>query len=147
MVRHPQGIWNRLLALVAGAFVLFHVYTAYMGPFPNLRQRAIHVCFALILVFAYMRPIGKKTSGTWKRLPIIADIIFISITIISCAYVVIDYHWIMEHPAEITGFQMAVGLPLLLLVLEAGRRTVGILFPLKYKTCIMWSKENPRWPQ
>ncbi|MGD8562349.1 MAG: TRAP transporter fused permease subunit [Desulfarculaceae bacterium] len=129
-MRHPQGIWDRILALVAGAFVLFHVYTSYMGPFPNLRQRAIHVCFALILVFAFMRPFGKKLTGSWRNIPIAADAVFIIITIISCAYVVIDYHWIMEHPAEITAFQMAVGLLLLFLVLEAGRRTVGILFPL-----------------
>ena len=138
-MRQPQGIWDRILALVAGAFVLFHVYTAYMGPFPNLRQRAIHVCFALILVFAFMRPLGRKVTGSWRRLPIIADVVFMIITIISCVYVVVDYHWIMEHPAEITPFQMAVGLPLLVLVLEAGRRTVGILFPLLTSIFIIYA--------
>ncbi|OQY14576.1 MAG: hypothetical protein B6I32_09140, partial [Desulfobacterium sp. 4572_20] len=63
--RNPEGIWKIVLSVVAVTFVLFHIYTGFAGPLPNLEQRAVHVGFALILTFSLMRLSRKKGDGSW----------------------------------------------------------------------------------
>ncbi len=128
--RTPDGIWKILLSIFAVAFVAFHIYTSFAGPFPNLKQRAIHVGFAMILAFCLMRPTKKKINDTWKSLFLGVDVLFILITIIACGYIFVNYNWIMDHAAESTNLQLLLGTVLILLTLETGRRTIGIVFPV-----------------
>ena len=128
--RNPEGIWKVVLSVVAVTFVLFHIYTGFAGPLPNLEQRAVHVGFALILTFSLMRPSRKKGDGSWHSVFLGIDIIFIIMTIISCGYILFNYNWIMEHAAESTNIQLFLGTVALILALEAGRRTIGITFPI-----------------
>jgi len=128
--RNPEGIWKVVLSVVAVTFVLFHIYTGFAGPLPNLEQRAVHVGFALILTFSLMRPSRKKGDGSWHSVFLGIDIIFIIMTIISCGYILFNYNWIMEHAAESTDIQLFLGTVALILALEAGRRTIGITFPI-----------------
>lgn len=128
--RNPEGIWKIVLSVVAVTFVLFHIYTGFAGPLPNLKQRAVHVGFALILTFSLMRPSRKEGDGSWHSVFLGIDIIFIIMTIISCGYILFNYNWIMEHAAESTNIQLFLGTVALILALEAGRRTIGITFPI-----------------
>ena len=128
--RNPKGIWKIVLSVVAVTFVLFHIYTGFAGPLPNLEQRAVHVGFALILTFSLMRPSRKKGDGSWHSVFLGIDIIFIIMAIISCGYILFNYNWIMEHTAESTNIQLFLGTVALILALEAGRRTIGITFPI-----------------
>ncbi|MFV9646728.1 MAG: TRAP transporter permease, partial [Desulfobacterales bacterium] len=128
--RNLEGIWKILLSAVAITFVSFQIYTGFAGPLPNLKQRAIHVGFALILTFLLMRPTRRKRGNTWGSLFLGIDIILILLAIISCGYIFFNYNWIMEHPAESTNIQLFLGTAALILALEAGRRTIGIIFPV-----------------
>ena len=128
--RNPEGIWKVVLSVVSVTFVLFHIYTGFAGPLPNLEQRAVHVGFALILTFSLMRPSRRKGDGSWFSVFLGMDIIFIIMTIISCGYILFNYNWIMEHAAESTNIQLFLGTVALILALEAGRRTIGITFPI-----------------
>jgi TRAP transporter 4TM/12TM fusion protein len=128
--RNPEGIWKIVLSVVAVTFVLFQIYTGFAGPLPNLEQRAVHVGFALILTFSLMRPSRKKGGGSWHSVFLGIDITFIIMTIISCGYILFNYNWIMEHAAESTNIQLFLGTVALILALEAGRRTIGITFPI-----------------
>ena len=128
--RNSEGIWKVVLSVVAVTFVLFHIYTGFAGPLPNLEQRAVHVGFALILTFSLMRPSRKKGDVSWHSVFLGIDIIFIIMTIISCGYILFNYNWIMEHAAESTNIQLFLGTVALILALEAGRRTIGITFPI-----------------
>ncbi|OQY02007.1 MAG: hypothetical protein B6I22_13990 [Desulfobacteraceae bacterium 4572_123] len=127
--RNPEGLLKVLVSSVAVAFVSFHIYTGFAGPLPNLKQRAVHLGFAMILTFCLMRPIRKKMRDTWVSLFLGIDIIFILLTIFACGYILFNYNWIMEHAAESTNIQLFLGTALILLTLEAGRRTIGIVFP------------------
>lgn len=128
--RTPEGIWKLLLSAVAVSFVSFHIYTGFAGPLPNLKQRAIHVGFAMILAFCLMRPTQKKIGETWASLFLGMDMLFIAITVTACGYIFFNYNWIMEHAAESTSLQLFLGTLLILLTLETGRRTIGIVFPI-----------------
>ncbi len=128
--RNPEGIWRILISALAVAFVSFHIYTGFAGPLPNLKQRAIHVGFAMILTFCLMRPTKKKVGNTWQSLFLGMDLLFILITVTACGYIVVNYNWIMEHAAESTQLQLLLGTVLIILTLETGRRTIGIVFPI-----------------
>ena len=128
--RNPEGIWKIVLSVVAVTFVLFQIYTGFAGPLPNLKQRAIHVGFALILTFFLIRPTKKKAENTWASLFLGIDTMFILMAIMSCSYIFFNYNWIMENPAESTNIQLFLGTAALILALEAGRRTIGIIFPI-----------------
>lgn len=128
--RTPEGIWKILVSALAVAFVSFHIYTGFAGPLPNLKQRAIHVGFAMVLVFCLMRPTKKKIGDTWTSLFLRVDILFIAMTVAACGYIFFNYNWIMEHAAESTSIQLFLGTILIFLTLETGRRTIGIVFPL-----------------
>ncbi len=134
--RNPEGKWQILLSAVAVAFVSFHIYTGFAGPLPNLKQRAIHLGFAMILTFCLMRPTRKKMRNTWVSLFLGIDIIFVLMTITACGYIFFNYNWIMEHTAESTNIQLFLGTALLILTLEAGRRTIGIVFPV-FTVCFL----------
>jgi len=125
--RDLTGIVLRISQVIAVCFVVFHIYTAGAGPFPNLQQRAMHTGFALILTFMLL-PFRKKNAGS-KKIPIV-DIIFIGLAVWGVIHIVKDYNWIMEHPAESRPIDFFLGIIMILLVLEAGRRAVGILFPI-----------------
>ncbi len=128
--RSPAGAWKILLVLVSVAFVAFHIYTAFTGPLPNLRQRAVHVGFALFLTFALVRPFAL--GGIKREHPLLPflDAALVGLSMLVCGYIIVHYNWIMEHHAESTPVSMVFGIIGILLALEAGRRTVGILFPL-----------------
>jgi len=128
--RHPEGVWKTGLSFLAVLFVLFHIYTGFAGPLPNLKQRAVHAGFALILTFFIMRPIKKKPSAAWGSVFLGTDLIFVIASMITCGYVFFNYNWIMENPAESTPVQIYLGTAAVLLSLEAGRRTIGITFPI-----------------
>ena len=128
--RTPEGIWKLLLSAVAVCFVSFHVYTGFAGPLPNLKQRAIHVGFAMVLAFCLMRPTKKKIGDTWASLFLWMDVLFIALTVTACGYIFFNYNWIMEHAAESTSIQLFLGTLLIILTLETGRRTIGIVFPI-----------------
>jgi len=128
--REPAGVVKTLLALLSICFVLFHIYTAYAGPLPNLQQRAVHVGFALLLTFSLLKPFALRKKSLSNRVWLFVDIGFFLGTIVTCGFILIKYNWIMEHPAESTPLSLWLGSIGLVLVLEAGRRTVGILFPI-----------------
>jgi TRAP transporter 4TM/12TM fusion protein len=128
--RKFNGIWKIVLSVVAVTFVLFQIYTGFAGPLPNLKQRAIHVGFALILTFYLMKPTRNKRGNIWASAFLGIDIIFILMAIISCGYIFFNYNWIMENPAESTNIQLFLGTAAIILALEAGRRTIGIIFPI-----------------
>ena len=107
--------------------MVFQLFTAGYGPFPNLQQRSIHAGFALILSFILL-PFRQKKGGE-SKIPIF-DIILIIFTLWGIIHIVVNYNWIMEHPAESGPIDVFLGIVMLILFLEAGRRAVGILFPI-----------------
>ena len=127
---HSNGTWKIILSAVAILFVMFHIYTGFAGPLPNLKQRAVHVGFALILTFSLMGFMKKKGKGLWPSVLLGIDILLIIMAIVSCGYILFNYDWIMEHPAESTNVQLFLGTAAFILALEAGRRTIGIIFPV-----------------
>jgi len=145
--RQYEGVWRILLGGIAVGFVLFHLYTGYAGPFPNLRQRAVHVGFALILTFLILPPFARKRGGRWESIFLAVDLAAVAMVIWCCVYIIVKYHWIMEHPAESTSFQLILGIVAILLTLEASRRTIGLLFPILTLLFLLYAYLGPYIPE
>lgn len=112
------------LAIIVGLFVL---YTAATGPFEGLIQRAFFLALVTCLGFA-LYPLGAGKS--WRPLGLLIDLAFSAVTVAACAYVVMNYDTIMTTLPWATALDKALTAGLVLAVLELGRRTVGLIFPV-----------------
>lgn len=121
--------WNKkrvfmlIVSLLAIGMGIFHIYTAGFGTLPSWQQRAVHVLWALLLIFL-IYPFRKgKNFG-------IIDILFIVLTIITGWYMLTNAAGIEMRQGNVSEQDMIYGTILLALVLEATRRTNGLLMSL-----------------
>lgn len=123
--RNFEGWLHRAISSFGLAWALFHLYTAGFGALPNLQQRALHLGGALVLTFLVYGPHGRCRSGRLLWL----DLLLSLAAAVAAGYVLVNYDTIMgslfltNPPVERT-----LGLLLLVLVLEAIRRTIGWFF-------------------
>jgi len=124
----------RVVSGVAISWSIFQLYTAGVGFFHVLVQRPIHLGFALILSFltyplAYPRMArGEEKSAIGK-----ADMIFALMALVATAYLLLDQRRIIERVTFVDPVETAdiiAGFVLILLALEAGRRTLGKALPV-----------------
>ncbi len=115
---------QKLLAVLVGGFVF---YTAATGPFEGLIQRAIFLALVCCLGVA-LYPLGAGKG--WRPAGVIIDLLLCAVTVTACGYVVWNYDTIMTTLPWATTLDQALTLGLVLSVLELGRRTVGLIFPV-----------------
>lgn len=123
--RSLTGIQAGIASVSAVLFAAFVLYTSEFGPWPTLINRAIFLGFAFILV--YLRyPLRKKERARAG----LVDITAMAVGITACVYIIVQYEWITDNPAESTRISFWLGLALTILVLEGMRRTLGWAFVL-----------------
>lgn len=118
--------WAEFSSIVAVAFCCFQLYTAGVGPFPNLIQNSIFIGFTLVLGLGLYTGTKKENLAKYFKA---MNILLILLTVIPVIYVIINYDWIMEHPAESTNVEILLAIILVAIVLEMARRTIGLFFP------------------
>ncbi|MEL7565805.1 MAG: TRAP transporter permease [Dehalobacterium sp.] len=125
------SIFNyKLFRSIAILFAVFQLYTGFFGIQIAMRQRSVHLLFALILIFLFFEVNGKKREKwniKWY------DYILIVCSIISVSYFAIYADELSSRWALVTNLsipKIIVGAMVLLLVLEASRRVVGIAFTI-----------------
>jgi TRAP-type uncharacterized transport system fused permease subunit len=103
---------------------VFHIYTGLFGAIVSPELKAVHVLLVLLLVFLLI-PMRKSKPGVrWWDIPLIIAVLAGS------AYTFFNWERflpIMVAPPGILEYVMA--LAMILAVLEAGRRSVGWVFP------------------
>ncbi|GAB4513355.1 MAG: TRAP transporter permease [Roseibium sp.] len=112
------------LAILVGLFVF---YTAATGPFEGLIQRAVFLALVCSLGFALF-PLGAGRA--WRPIGLAVDCVLCAVTLAACAYVVWNYDEIMTSLPWATTTDKLLTLALVASVLELGRRTVGLVFPV-----------------
>lgn len=103
---------------------LFHFYTAGFGILEPLKQRSIHLTFALVLAFLLFPPKERKDGNTnWM------DVVLAAISVLPLMHFFFDYERIVdriEYIDPITWQDYTVSILLIALVAEATRRVVGM---------------------
>lgn len=119
--RNLSGHWYYIAVSLAVGTAIYHIYTAYFGAPFALLFRNIHWMLIASLIFMYF-PAFKRSPRDRPTLP---DIIFVLISIVLGMYVILNFEAIAGRAGAPVTADIVLGACLVLLVLEAGRRTVG----------------------
>jgi TRAP transporter 4TM/12TM fusion protein len=120
--RRLAGFWGKFIVVLAIAFSVFQLYTGFTGLLAAQLQRAIHLAFALSLVFL-LYPATKKKSRTkiaWY------DFLLAGISAAVCLYIVVNFMELVRRVGDYNATDLTFGAIGILLVLEAARRVVGL---------------------
>jgi TRAP transporter 4TM/12TM fusion protein len=119
--------WSaRALSAICMASGLFHFYAAGRRPMLSVIQFAIHLGFALTIVL-WSNPIRKPKA---PRVVPLYDLACVAVVLASCAYVMVHAFPIMDFSYIETRMDLVLGTALVLLTLEASRRSLGLVFPI-----------------
>ncbi len=119
--RDLSGYWYYFAAAFAVGTALYHIHTAYFGAPFALLFRNIHWMLAAILIYLYF-PAWKNSP---RDKPTVIDLLCILATIVVGMYVVLTFQAIAGRAGAPITTDIILGAILVLLVMEAGRRTVG----------------------
>ena len=103
----------------------YHLWTAYFGTPQALFHYPVHVMFALLVLFLYS---AHKAKGPYRALRVTIDLALVGVTIGATGYLFLNADHLANRFAYVeplTPIQMFLGLSLLLILLEAARRTIG----------------------
>ena len=118
--------WAWAFAVVAFLFAAFHIYTAGAGPYIALVQRAVHVCFAVILVaMAHRMKKEKEKRQPWAAY--LFDLIEIVAAIVVTMYLVASVERLVMRIGFATPSttDVVLGYIMTFLVINASRKAIG----------------------
>ncbi|MBJ3776605.1 TRAP transporter permease [Acuticoccus mangrovi] len=111
-----------ILRIIVGvgvvAFALFHLYTAYYGPYTALQQRVVHVSGICAILFIA----AAGASGLWRRASLIVLAVLVALPAL---YICLNYQEIIETAGIVTERQMWLGVILIAAILVATRLVIG----------------------
>jgi TRAP transporter 4TM/12TM fusion protein len=137
---HFKGWTDQALTAVAVAMSLFHFYAAY-AVIPAQILRAIHVAFVLFLCFLLF-PAAKRFRHRIQWFDLALSILGVAVI----AYLLIDFDEFIERAVTPTRWDLFFGVTLILLVLEATRRTSGWILTAVVVAFIAYAFAGPWLP-
>jgi len=147
MIEREEGVQHKLKGWLAGliAFVavgtsLFHLYTAYYIVRPE-HLRAIHVALVLFLSFLIF-PVARR----YKNRVMWWDWTLAALAISTAAYLIAGGDEFFDRSILPNDWDIAFGVVLALLVLEAMRRTTGWILPFITSCFIAYAFFGPYLP-
>jgi TRAP transporter 4TM/12TM fusion protein len=123
------AIVRRLASLLAIAMSLYHMWIAATGPPEAIVFRGTHLMFALALIFLLF-PI-RKASRSKAALGL--DGVLIALSLASVGYLFVEYKYVVSRIYYIDSLRptdIAFAISLLLIILEATRRVIGLALPI-----------------
>lgn len=148
--RRPEGWQKYLIPTVAVCWSLFQLALPKWLLLDTTYIRAIHLAFALTLVFLnypfFKKPVfGIKYFSEHKKIPVL-DMFIAVLAAFSALYLVFFYDDITMRYGSPNMMDRMVGLGLIILLLEAARRTIGPALPFIATFFIIYSFLGPYMP-
>ncbi len=133
------GVFVRWLAM---AMSLFQLYTGFYGELPGSRQLSIHLTFALILCFLCF-PRSKKSPRDRMTIP---DVVLAAAGGAAALYLYLNYDHVVYAVGNAEWYDLFIGGALILLVLEATRRSVSPMLPVITGVFLVYAYVGPYIP-
>jgi TRAP transporter 4TM/12TM fusion protein len=137
MIEREEGVQNKhkgwlaaFIAAVAVVMSLFHLYTAYAIVRPE-HLRAIHLAFVLFLTFLIF-PVAKR----FRHRVMWWDWLLALVGVATTVYLIAGGDEFFDRSIVPNDWDIAFGVALVLLILEAMRRTTGWILPF-VTTCFL----------
>ncbi len=148
--RRPGGPEKYVIPTIAVCWSLFQLSIASWLILDSTYIRAIHLAFALLLVYLNFPFFKKKRFGldllsTKTRIPV-TDYIIGIIAAFSALYIAIDYEGLAFRIGAPITRDIVVGLILVVLLLEAARRVIGPALPVIAIAFCLYSFLGPWMP-
>jgi len=124
-MRKFSGRLKTVIYIYVIAVGFFHLYTSVFGNFEAYLQRALHLSMILPLVFIWW-PVSKKAPK--DKVPFY-DWILAALSVLPGTYIAANYWAISTRIVQVdpvTTAQLVLGILLVVLLLEATRRIVGL---------------------
>lgn len=126
-MRKLTGFWKWVVIILSISLVLFQMYTSGFGALPDIVQRTVHLFFVLTLCFI-LKPMRKGKDI--DKVPVI-DIVFTVLAAGATIYMFFIYEKILWDPLQWIGpLDKFFAVVIVILALEASRRSVGLTFPI-----------------
>ncbi|WP_028579106.1 TRAP transporter permease [Desulfogranum japonicum] len=148
--RKPQGWQKYLIPTIAIAWSLFQLSLPKWLLIDSTYIRAIHLAFALALVYLnyplLKKPVfGVKYFSRHRRIPIL-DMLLAAFAAYCALYLVINYDELVVRYGSPSVMDTVVGLALVGVLLEAARRTIGPALPIIATGFIIYAFAGPYMP-
>lgn len=141
--RTPRAVGYMITAIAVG-MGLFHYYTAGLGMLEPMKQRSVHVTFALVLGFLMFQPRNRVVrETTW------GDVALAILSLVPMLWLFYDYERILnriEYVDPLTWMDQATAVLLMVLVTEAARRVVGWSMAIVVLVAIAYAFLGPWLP-
>ena len=137
---HFKGWVEILLTAVAVLMSLFHLYAA-IGIVPAQILRAFHVGFVLLLCFMLF-PVAKRFRDRIMWFDLVPTLLGVA----TIAWLLLDFDEFIERAVTPTRWDLFFGVSLILLVLEATRRTSGWILTGVVVTFLVYALVGPWLP-
>lgn len=139
-----------LVGFIAISWAVFQLALASVLILDSTKTRAIHLAFAMVLLFLLMPAfkIPKKHLGFLSiidRIPVM-DYVFALAGALSAMYIVLDYEGIAMRAGVPIIRDMVMGTVLVVLVLEASRRVIGPALPIIAIAFTIYAFMGPHMP-
>src|SRR3546814_432251 len=118
-----RAFWSDAIFVIAVAFAVFHLYTGAFGLLEGIKQRVIHLGFALVLVFL-SRPLSNAKS------PRTIDVVLAVLALVPSAYLVMEDRELAMRMGIAYDRDVILGTIMVVVLLEATRRVAGLALPI-----------------
>jgi TRAP transporter 4TM/12TM fusion protein len=139
--REFKGSGGLVISIIAVSMSLFQIYTGFFGELPGSKQLSIHLTFGLVLCFLCF-PFRRKTSG--RITP--ADIILAVMGGAAAFYLFANYNHVVTSVGNAPTYDIVIGALLIVLVLEATRRSVSPMLPIITIIFLLYAYIGPYIP-
>jgi TRAP transporter 4TM/12TM fusion protein len=137
-----SGLAGYIVFGIAVCMSLFQVYTGFFGELPGSKQLSIHLTFALVLCYL-CNPRSKKSPR--DRISA-TDIILAILGGAGALYLFVNYDHVVTSVGDAALYDLIIGGALILLVLEATRRSVSPMLPIITIIFLLYAYLGPYLP-
>jgi len=134
-----------LVAAISVAWALFQLSLPRLVILDSVTVRAIHLAFAMVLVFLTISITRHKRRGPGDRLHP-TDYLLAAIGCLAALYIVFDWTGITMRSGIPSGRDILVSIVLIVLVLEASRRVIGPALGIIAIVFTVYAFLGPRMP-
>jgi TRAP-type uncharacterized transport system fused permease subunit len=144
--RNLVGFFAFAFTTVAVILSLFQLYSAGVQPLSAIYQRCIHISLILILAFLLF-PATKRASRQKQDIYFYMDLLLVGLVLLVAGYILFNYGQIIERQGDWTRLDVIFGLAATVLVIEACRRTIGLVMVIICLIFIAYAYFGPYMPE